>query len=57
MRTFVEKISPQVELKYPIQEVQYSLGRILVSKIEALAPVFMRAMTEIDLANFVNFRG
>jgi len=50
--TFVEKVSPEIELKYQTQEVQYSSRRTLMSKIEELAPISMRAMTMIGLANF-----
>jgi len=48
----VEKVSPKAELKYRTHDVQYSSRSTLVSRIEELAPVPMRAMTLIGLANF-----
>jgi len=49
---FVEKVSPEAELKYWTQEIQYFSRRTLVSKIKELAPMSMRAMTVIGLTNF-----
>jgi len=52
VRTFIEKVSHKTELKYRTHKVQYFSGRTLISKIEALAPMFIIAMIEIVLANY-----